>query len=164
MITTEQCKLSLKVKRDAEKMAKLKRNKNFEQLNQAKAEIFEIVDRPEKKADDEVDPLIEILRSFDIQVGVVGIPVEVRGVVESLTNYLGILQSKVTKGKKIMETDLERNRQERAEKIEKHRQEIVGMQIRLDEKTGQLQAARRLKDHYKKESIKVRREKSEFVS
>jgi uncharacterized membrane protein YgaE (UPF0421/DUF939 family) len=38
------------------------------------------------------------------------------------------------------------------------------MQIRLDEKTGQLKAARRLKDHYKKETIKVRREKSELVS
>jgi hypothetical protein len=37
-------------------MTKLKRNKNFEQLNQVKAEIFEIVfvDRPEKKADDDV--------------------------------------------------------------------------------------------------------------
>ena len=81
MITTEQCKLSIKVKRDAEKMTKLKRNKNFEQLNQVKAEIFEIVfvDHPEKKADDDVDPLIEKLRSFDIQIGVVGIPVELRG-------------------------------------------------------------------------------------
>ena len=55
MITTEQCKLSIKVKRDSEKMAKLKRNNNCEQLNQVKTEIFEIADRPEKKADDEVD-------------------------------------------------------------------------------------------------------------
>ena len=38
------------------------------------------------------------------------------------------------------------------------------MQIRLDEKTGQLKAVRRLRDHYKKETIKVRREKSELVS
>jgi hypothetical protein len=81
--------------------------------------------------------LIEKLRSFDIQIGVVGIPVEVRGVVELLTNSLGLLQSEVTNGKKVMEADLERNRQERAEMIEQHRQEIVGMQIRLDEKTGQ---------------------------
>jgi len=34
--------------------------------------------------------------------------------------------------------------------IEQHRQEIVGMQVRPDEKTGQLKAARRLIDHYKK--------------
>ena len=80
--------------------------------------------------------------------------------VESLTNSLGLLQLEVTSGKKI----LERNRQERAEMIEQHRQEIVGMQIRLDEKTGQLKAVRRLRDHYKKETIKVRREKSELVS
>ena len=76
MITTEQCSLFSKVRRDAEKMAKLKRNK---QLKQVKAEIFGIADLPGKKADDEVDPLIERLRSFDIKVGVVGIPVEVRG-------------------------------------------------------------------------------------
>jgi hypothetical protein len=75
-ITTEQCSLFSKVRRDAEKMAKLKRNK---QLKQVKAEIFGIADLPGKKADDEVDPLIERLRSFDIKVGVVGIPVEVRG-------------------------------------------------------------------------------------
>jgi hypothetical protein len=85
-------------------------------------------------------------------------------VVESLTNSLGLLQLEVTSGKKILETDLERNRQERAEMIEQHRQEIVGMQIRLDEKTEQLKAVRRLRDHYKKETIKVRREKSELVS
>jgi hypothetical protein len=48
-------------------------------------------------------------------------------VVESLTTYLGLLQSEVTNGKKIMETDLGRNRQERAEMIEQHRQKIVGM-------------------------------------
>jgi hypothetical protein len=35
-----------------------------------KAEIFGIADLPGKKADDEVDPLIERLRSFDIKVGV----------------------------------------------------------------------------------------------
>jgi hypothetical protein len=50
-----------------------------------------------------------------------------KGVVESLTTYLGLLQSEVTNGKKIMETDLGRNRQERAEMIEQHRQKIVGM-------------------------------------
>ena len=122
-------------------MAKLKRNKQFEQLKQVKAEIFGIADLPGKKADDEVDPLVE-----------------------SLTNSLGLLQLEVTSGKTILETDLERNRQERAEMIEQHRQEIVGMQIRLDEKTGQIKAARRLRDHYKKETIKVRRQKSELMS
>jgi hypothetical protein len=61
MITTEQCSLFSKVRRDAEKMAKLKRNKQFEQLKQVKAEILGIADLPEKKADDEVEPLIEIL-------------------------------------------------------------------------------------------------------
>lgn len=50
--------------------------------------------------------------------------------VESLKSYLGLLQSEVTIGKKIMETDLERNREERTVMIEQHRQEIVGMQIR----------------------------------
>ena len=58
------------------KMTKLKTNKKFEQFNQVKVEIFGIVDLPEKNADDKEDPLIEWLRSFDIQVG---IPVEVRG-------------------------------------------------------------------------------------
>ena len=47
--------------------------------------------------------------------------------VESLTNSLGLLQLEVTSGKTILETDLERNRQERAEMIEQHRQKIVGM-------------------------------------
>lgn len=108
--------------------------------------------------------MIDRLRSLDIQVGVVGIPVEVMVVVESLTNSLSLLQSEITNGKKIMETDLQHNRQERAEMIEQHRQEIVGMQIRLDEKTGQLKEARRLRDHYKKETIKVRREKGELAS
>lgn len=79
MITTEQYSLFSKVRRDAEKMVKFKRNKQFEQLKQVKAEIFGIADLPGKKADDEVDPLIERLRSFDIKVGVVGIPVEVKG-------------------------------------------------------------------------------------
>ena len=63
-----------KVKLDGNRMTTLKRNKNFEQWDQAKAEIFGMSDLPEKNAEDEVDPLIERLRSFNIQVGI-----EVRG-------------------------------------------------------------------------------------
>jgi hypothetical protein len=62
MITTEQCSLFSKVRRDAEKMAKLKRNKQFEQLKQVKAEIFGIADLPGKKADDELPKFYLILQ------------------------------------------------------------------------------------------------------
>lgn len=67
----------LKARRDAEKITKLKtKNEKFDQFNQVKADNFGSVYLAQKNADDEIYPLIEILRSFHIQVG---IPVEVRG-------------------------------------------------------------------------------------
>jgi hypothetical protein len=62
-----------------------------------KAEIFGIADLPGKKADDEVDPLIERLRSFDIKVGVVGIPVEVVNLENSSYSFIKLINTVTTK-------------------------------------------------------------------
>lgn len=49
-------------------MKKLKGNKKYEQLNHAKPEICRITNLAERNADDEVDPLIERIKCFNIQV------------------------------------------------------------------------------------------------
>ena len=154
MIDTEKHTLRMRVKRDLDRMKKMKKAKQIKQFEMFKKEQF---DMPEGRVSS--DPLVDRLNSLNLGVGQVSIPAELRGIVESLANSFSFLQAegqKLLDRNQQLEVEKSQSQQRQAETVIQHKKETEELRTRLDEKSRQLKAARRLKDHYKEQTDKGR--------
>jgi len=163
MIDSEKHTMRMRVRRDMEKM---KKNKQTKQLEDMKKEEFDL---PESQPGACEDSLVDQLRSLNIKVSPGGIPAELRGMVESLTNSFFLVQDdakKLLDRNTQLEAEQSMSQQRESRMTTQHQEEMAKMQTRLNLnlnlKSGNLKAARRLKDHYKEQVRKARATTGKF--
>ncbi|CAC5388739.1 unnamed protein product [Mytilus coruscus] len=105
------------------------------------------------------DALVNRLKSLNLKVGEVSIPLELRGLVESLANAFSSMQEEhqklVTRNQQLEEEKRQSEQRDDATTTQ-HQKETEELKSRLSEKSRQLKATRRLKDHYKEMAEKAR--------
>ncbi|CAC5360878.1 unnamed protein product [Mytilus coruscus] len=84
MTDTEKNTMHVRVKREVDRMKKMKKAKQTSQIKILKRQLF---DMPGSS-----DALVDRLKSLNLKVGEVRIPLELRGLVESLANALSSMQ------------------------------------------------------------------------
>ncbi|CAC5414207.1 unnamed protein product [Mytilus coruscus] len=151
MTDTEKNTMHVRVKREVDRMKKMKKAKQTSQIEMLKRELF---DMPGSS-----DALVNRLKSLNLKVGEVSIPLELRGLVESLANAFSSMQEEhqklVTRNQQLEEEKRQSEQRDDATTTQ-HQKETEELKSRLSEKSRQLKATRRLKDHYKEMAEKAR--------
>ncbi|VDH90820.1 Hypothetical predicted protein [Mytilus galloprovincialis] len=136
MTDTEKNTMHVRVKREVDRMKKMKKAKQTSQIEVLNRELF---DMPGSS-----DVLVDRLKSLNLRVGEVSIPVELRGFVESLANVFSSLQEEyeklVTRNQQL-EEDKKQTEQRGDATTTQYQKETEVLKLSLNGKSRQLKAA-----------------------